>query len=67
MTFPLNRGLYVVEYSSLKAAVGQTVFQAQINVGISSLLSTSTVSGKLINVWTEYGSLRYFRVKTEQS
>lgn len=66
MTFPLYRGLHVVDSSS-KAALGQTVFQAQINLGIMSLLSTSTVFGKLSNVWTEYGSLRYFRVKREQS
>lgn len=35
MLFPLNRGLHVVDSSS-KAALGQTVFQAQINVGIMS-------------------------------
>ncbi len=38
MIFPLNRGLRVVDKSSSTAASGQIVFQAQIDLGIMSLL-----------------------------
>lgn len=59
----LNLGLRVVDRSSWKAALGQFVFQAQIDLGIMSLLYISTLFGKQRNIWTERGSLRYFRVK----
>lgn len=43
MIFPLNRGLSVVDKSSSRAALGQIVFQAQIDLGIMSLLYTSSI------------------------
>ena len=69
MTFPLNGGLRVVDQSSSQAALGQIVFQAQIDFRHH----VSTLHQHPVFLWFFFwkveghldknGSLRYFRVE----